>query len=440
MSKGTVGFALTILQRRLASSPEAIYQSLRRRRERLEAPATGRRSRTASDESLLLDEDDLADLDEATAEEVEELEEILIDQATTADTIAELRLEMETLRRLEEHAQQVRHSGLDRKWDELSGLLQEQAKMFDAQGQRRKLVIFTEHKDTLTYLTDRIRALLGQPEAVAVIHGGVQRKERRTVQQAFMQEKQVQVLIATDAAGEGINLQRAHLMVDTDLPWNPNRLEQRFGRIHRIGQTEVCHLWNLVAEQTREGDVYLTLLRKLERERGTLGGAVFDVLGKAIDGKTLRELMIEAIRDGDRPEVRARLHQVVEGALDRQRLETLIQERALSHDLMAYSQVQEIRHQMEQMEARRLQPYYIQLFFQQALELFGGRLRPRENGRYEITHVPAAIRRHAQALAYHDPVSTTYQRICFEKDASTLQDGKPPPPTLFVPAIPCWTR
>ena len=78
-------------------------------------------------------------------------------------------------------------------------------------------------------------------------------------------DPQVQVLLATDAAGEGINLQRAHLMVNYDLPWNPNRLEQRFGRIHRIGQTEVCHLWNLVADETREGDVYRRLLEKLEQ-------------------------------------------------------------------------------------------------------------------------------------------------------------------------------
>ena len=99
-------------------------------------------------------------------------------------------------------------------------------------------------------------------------------------QESFQHDPEVQVLLATDAAGEGINLQRAHLMVNYDLPWNPNRLEQRFGRIHRIGQTEVCHLWNLVAEETREGDVYRTLLEKLEEARKALGGQVFDVLGK----------------------------------------------------------------------------------------------------------------------------------------------------------------
>ena len=114
--------------------------------------------------------------------------------------------------------------------------------MFDAAGRRLKLVVFTEHKDTLTYLVERIGGLLGRPEAVVTIHGGVGREERKKAEERFKNDPDVDVLVATDAAGEGINLQRAHLMVNYDLPWNPNRLEQRFGRIHRIGQTEVCHL------------------------------------------------------------------------------------------------------------------------------------------------------------------------------------------------------
>jgi hypothetical protein len=179
-----------------------------------------------------------------------------------------------------------------------------------------KLVIFTEHRDTLNYLVNQITTLIGRPEAVVTIHGGMGREERKKAEEAFKQDVTVQVLIATDAAGEGINLQRAHLMVNYDLPWNPNRLEQRFGRIHRIGQTEVCHLWNLVAEETREGDVYLSLLKKLEIEQKALGGKVFDVLGKAIAGKELRELLIEAIRYGDRPDVKAKLDQVVGDRLD----------------------------------------------------------------------------------------------------------------------------
>ena len=129
------------------------------------------------------------------------------------------------------------------------------------------------------------------------------REERRKVQEAFTQDKDVLVLVATDAAGEGINLQRAHLMVNYDLPWNPNRIEQRFGRVHRIGQTEVCHLWNLVAEDTREGQVFQRLFEKLEEQRKALGDQVFDVLGEAFRGKSLRDLLIEAVRYGEQPDV-----------------------------------------------------------------------------------------------------------------------------------------
>ena len=98
------------------------------------------------------------------------------------------------------------------------------------------------------------------------------------------------MLVATDAAGEGINLQRAHLLVNYDLPWNPNRIEQRFGRVHRIGQTEVCHMWNLVADETREGQVYHGCSTRSQRCRLALGkGQVFDVLGEALPGHELRD-------------------------------------------------------------------------------------------------------------------------------------------------------
>src|ERR1700719_62540 len=171
-----------------------------------------------------------------------------------------------------------------------------------------KLVIFTEHRDTLSYLEQRVSTLLGRAEAVVCIHGGMGREERMKKQEAFRHDPEVKILLATDAAGEGINLQRAHLMVNYDLPWNPNRIEQRFGRIHRIGQTEGCHLYNLVAEETREGDVYKRLLEKLEMEREALGGGVFDILGQLFREQRLRDLLIEAIRYGDRPDVKAKLH------------------------------------------------------------------------------------------------------------------------------------
>ena len=397
---GTVGFALTILQRRLASSPEAIYQSLRRRRERLEKRMSRtrtlatRRSRSQPYGSgPELDDEDINDLEEAPENEVEATEEQILDQATAASTIAELKAEIATLTRLETLAADVRRSGQDTKWRELAHLLGEiftPAGLSDRLAEepppygagsapkatpspRQKLVLFTEHRDTLNYLERQIGSLLGRPQAVVMIHGGMGREDRRKAQESFLHDPEVQVLLATDAAGEGINLQRAHLMVNYDLPWNPNRLEQRFGRIHRIGQTEVCHLWNLVAEETREGDVYRRLLEKLEEARQALGGQVFDVLGKLqFEGRPLRELLIEAIRYGDQPEVRARLTRAIEHGVDRPHLQDLLEERALAHDAMDASRVARVREEMERAEARRLQPHYIESFFLEAFNRLGG--------------------------------------------------------------------
>lgn len=428
--RGTVGFALTILQRRLASSPEAIYQSLKRRRERLEKRLREEEQlrRGAEDRidlaPLPMTPEDIEELDDAPENEIEETEEQVVDQATAARTVAELRIEIGLLSDLEALALAVKRSRADRKWDELSRLLQSRAEMFDAHGHRRKLIIFTEHRDTLNYLTDRIRNLIGQIEAVATIHGAIGREDRKKVEAAFTQDKTVQVLVATDAAGEGINLQRAHLMVNYDLPWNPNRIEQRFGRIHRIGQTEVCHLWNLVAQDTREGEVYLTLLRKLEVERSALGGGVFDVLGKAIDGVELRRLLIEAIRYGDQPETKAKLTQVVETALDRDHLRSLLDERQLTHDSLDISRVQTIREEMERIEARRLQPHFIAAYFGEGFRLLGGAMREREPKRYEITHVPAHIRARDRIIGTGQAVLPSYERITFEKELINVP-GKP---------------
>ena len=354
--------------------------------------------------------------DEATAEETEELEEQLVDQASAASTIDELGLEIESLRQLEEQAAHVRELGADRKWNQLAELLRESPEMLDESGSRRKLVIFTEHRDTLNYLAGKLRQALGDHEAVVEIHGGMPRELRRRQEAAFKNDPAVSILVATDAAGEGINLQRAHLMVNYDLPWNPNRLEQRFGRIHRIGQTEVCHLWNLVASETREGDVYGTLLFKIGEETSALGGQVFDVLGRVEFGdRTLRELLVEAIRDGERPEVRARLREVVDQALDRPRLEELLAERALAAESLDKTKVAVVRDDMERASARRLQPHFVRAFFLEALRRLGGEAVEREAGRYEIRHVPASVRTNARDRGLR-VVLPRYERAVFEKD------------------------
>lgn len=442
---GTVGFALTILQRRLASSPEAIYQSLRRRRERLEfrlreLEIISRGGVVQSpDSGRDLTEEDIDELDDAPDAEVEQLEEEVLDQATAARSIAELKLEIATLKRLENLALRVRQSGEDRKWRELASLLGEiftpaaianrfaEARVPPYGGPEeetpkpigspaQKLVLFTEHRDTLSYLQSRISTLLGRPQSVVCIHGGMGREERLKMQEAFRHDPEVQVLLATDAAGEGINLQRAHLMVNYDLPWNPNRLEQRFGRIHRIGQTEVCYLWNLVAEETREGEVYITLLKKLDEARKALGGQVFDVLGKVqFEGKPLRELLIEAIRYGERPDVRAKLSQRVATAFDTSMLKDLLDDQALVKEMMDATRVQRIREDMERADARRLQPHYIESFFLEAFQRLGGSAKQREPRRYEVTHVPAAVRNRDRLIGLGEPVMPRYERIAFEK-------------------------
>ena len=434
-SRGAVvGFALTTLQRRLASSPEAIYQSLARRRRRLENRVAEERIRRRGaqvaaelglpklpDEFRAVDED--FDVDDLPDGELEELEEELVDEASAARTIAELEYEIATLTGLEELAHRSRHSGTDRKWEELSSLLQHTPEMFDAYGNRRKLIIFSEHRDTLNYLVDKLRALLGRAESVVAIHGGMPREERRKVQEAFVQDKDVLVLVATDAAGEGINLQRAHLMVNYDLPWNPNRIEQRFGRVHRIGQTEVCHLWNLVADDTREGQVFQRLFQKLDEQRKALGDQVFDVLGEAFRGESLRDLLIQAIRYGEQPLVRARLKEVVDATVG-EALREVVHERALVSDVMTMADVERIRDEMERAEARKLQPHFIRSFFLQAFGLLGGSVREREPGRFEITHVPAELRRRDRQLGLGAPLLRRYERVTFEKDLIAAE-GRP---------------
>ena len=440
--RGTVGFALTQLQRRLASSPEAIYQSLKRRRKRLESrleemKLVARGHSIKKDIAQTLGEytvqrqidlpENFDELDEElSAEEYELYADQVVDQATSAETIPELEAEILILKDLEHQALGVVQSGNDKKWEELSHLLQDQPEMYTESGSRRKLIIFTEHKDTLNYLVGRIRGMLGNPEAVITIHGGVNRDDRRKAQEEFRNNRDVQVLVATDAAGEGVNLQNANLMVNYDLPWNPNRLEQRFGRIHRIGQTEVCHLWNLIASETREGEVFQRLFDKIEIEKQALGGKVFDILGEVFEGKSLKDLLVEAIRSSESDEARHAYQESFFGkALDTEHLKEILRRNALVEQHMSLEDLYAVKEEMEKAEARKLQPYFIRAFFTEAFQNLTGEMRPREAGRYEVRHVPASIRERDRIIGEsRTPVLKKYERICFEKDLVRAQ-GKP---------------
>lgn len=435
--KGNVGFALTQLQRRLASSPQAIYTSLSRRRKKLESRLEELQLKARADvlrENLgeyavkrQIDVPENLDdaSDELSADEYEILADQVVDQATAAETIPELQAEIIILRELEDQAAKVVQSRSDRKWEEFSRLLQDEPEMLTPEGRRRKLIVFTEHRDTLNYLLLRIRDTLGKEEAVVTIHGGTNRDERRKIQEAFRNDPDVLVLVATDAAGEGVNLQNANLMVNYDLPWNPNRMEQRFGRIHRIGQREVCHLWNLVAAQTREGEVFKRLLEKLDIEREALGGRVFNVLGEAFEDVSLKQLLIDAIRYGEQPETRARMEQVIDKALDTQHLKDLMSRNALVENHMSLDDLYAIREEMDKAEARKLQPHFISAFFREAFRVVGGELRDRESGRYEVRHVPADVLERDRVIGHtRTPVLKKYERICFEREQRTIY-GKP---------------
>ena len=440
--RGTVGFALTQLQRRLASSPEAIFQSLKSRRKRLESRLDEMKLRARGhsvqkgvaetfDEYTVKRKIDLPDnfdeLDEElNAEEYERYADQVVDQATAAETIPELAAEILILKDIEHQARGVVQSGNDKKWEELSQLLQERPEMYTESGSRRKLIIFTEHKATLIYLVSRIQDMLGRPEAVIAIHGGVNRDDRRKAQEEFRNNRDVQVLVATDAAGEGVNLQNANLMVNYDLPWSPNRLEQRFGRIHRIGQREVCHLWNLIASETREGEVFQRLFDKIEIEKKALGGKVFDILGEVFEGRSLKDLLVEAIRSSESDEARRAYQESFFGkALDTEHLQEILRRNALVEQHMSLEDLYAVKEEMEKAEARKLQPYFIRAFFSEAFKNLSGAMRSREAGRYEVRNVPASIRERDRIIGEsRTPVLKKYQRICFEKDLVSVH-GKP---------------
>ena len=434
-----VGFALAGLQRRLASSPAAIYHSLRRRRDRLAEQASELRRLAASGrpvpvidlpKGVKLAELEEFDFDDYGAAEREDLELFVIDAATAAQSADELDIEVQELEELVALADGVRASGIDTKWIELRALLR--SEHFAAAGTDRssgagdgsppapKLIVFSEHKDTLDYVADRIAAELGRPEAVVRIHGGIKRRDRRSVQDRFRVDPTVRVLVATDAAGEGVNLQVANMMVNYDLPWNPNRIEQRFGRIHRIGQQLPCHLWNLVAHRTREGQVFERLFEKIEQQRTVYGDQVYDVLGDAQINTSLRDLLLQAIVADTDPAHAAWMDEVIEADIGQQ-MQEVLDERALVAGLADPAANDKIRRDMEVARARKLQPWFVESFFTEALRLYGGRITGREHGRFEVTRVPAAVRSHADPArgAVHD----RYERVTFDK--ASIQPGRP---------------
>ena len=303
-------------------------------------------------------------------------------------------------------------------------MLRETEEMQDPNTNRlKKLIVFTEHRDTLDYLVNKLRNLFGQEEAVVDIHGGIKMERRRFVQERFTHDPDVVVLVATDAAGEGINLQSAHLMVNYDLPWNPNRIEQRFGRIHRIGQTEVCRMWNMVARGTREGEVFETLFDKLEAQRRALGGKVFDVLGEAFADTPLRDLLIQAITQENPQLEKMRLMSKIDDAVSKQTKEIIKRQSLLHNTSLDQAACEQLRDALDRAVGYRLQPSYVRRFFLEAFKEFGGNVTSCEENRYQVARVPQALI-HKGGQYGCGQVQKSYERICFDRDAVVIS-GKP---------------
>jgi superfamily II DNA or RNA helicase len=399
----TASFALSTLQRRAASSTRAIRRTLQRRVERiekaLEDPAAYLRSRSEFQASVMSEGEELEDFDEATRWELEEqaLNEWL------PDTVAELEHERDVLRPLLALAEEVERKRIDRKLNELLDVVHNLGLKHD---RRKQLLIFTEHKDTLDYLVDT----LSSEFEVAQIHGQMKLPDR--IEQERLFRDTAQIMVATEAAGEGINLQFCHLMVNYDIPWNPNRLEQRMGRIHRIGQTDDVYIFNLVAISTREGYVLNVLLRKMENMGIALGDKVFDVVGQAI-GRNLREV-IQAVIAGDitkeaavlsfggdevDPETRARAEELLQNALARHHLDWETE-----------------RDRVARAEERRLPPRYFERFFEDAIRYAGGKVTKRlDVGTWRVDRSPDALVARSRATPGLRLIHPDYKRLTFDK-------------------------
>ena len=427
----SVGFALTILQRRLASSPLAIWQSLKRRRARLQERLDEARQNAGAFARILpfeelgqLDDDDLDVVEEGQpASELESLSDQVSERSSAASNLDELEKEIKTLTSLEHQAQALHTSGVDQKWQGLAELLRDEELLRQEDGSLRKLIIFTEHRDTLSYLRRRLQDLPGRIGIIDEIHGGTPHPRRRKIQRRFQEDPEFTILVATDAAGEGINLHSAHLMVNYDLPWNPNRLEQRFGRIHRIGQKEVCYLWNLVTGDTREGEVYQRLLEKMDIANRALNDTVFDVLGAAFSGRTLRDLMIEAVREVNQQVVSERIDQRMDEEVANMKLKQRVQRQSHLTDILGIQDVSRTRDELERAEIYRLQPHYLSAFCKETLEHYGGTLLQRGNAEFHIGRVPLPIWRYVQKYKLSG-VSTKYNQISYNNDQIPTNDSQ----------------
>ncbi|MFH1926952.1 MAG: helicase-related protein [Chloroflexota bacterium] len=406
----SISFALMILQRRLTSSAHAIYRSLQRRKGRmeelLELPDKIREEREDYMRARSLTAEEIEDLPEEDRALIEER----ISHLTIAQNIDDVKAEIEQLDGLIARAQVVLGQEIESK---LVGLRDNVLTHLNG----RKLLIFTEFKDTLNYLAGDGKQ--GRPLGklhewgydVITIDGSMGMDARIAAEHAF--RDRAQILVATEAAGEGINLQFCSLMVNYDIPWNPNRLEQRMGRIHRYGQDREVFVWNMIAQDTREGQILLRLFEKLNKMREALGDRVFDIIGEILPGTRLDELLRDAIFSQRRMEE-------IEGfieAVDEVSLRRTLEEVFLTGLATRHIDYAALRRESLEAEENRLVPEYVGDYFRRAMRRLGGSVKPRGE-LFTVDSVPYDVRRWSEDYGFkttYGQIFREYRHITFDK-------------------------
>ena len=398
-----VTFALIILQRRLASSVYALLKSLERRKQRLEDVFKIVRNSSEDQTEDVPDPDEIEELSEEERWKFEEMWETL----SLASNSAEMGEEIEIVEKLIQDSQRILKGGHEVKVNRLKETLSE----LNGKYPGTKILIFTESKDTLLYLKDKIE---NWGYSVTVIHGGMNLEEKILAEKTFKNESQI--MVATEAAGEGINLQFCNFMINFDLPWNPNRLEQRMGRIHRYGQTKEVYVYNLIASNTREGQVLQRVFDKLNEIRKAMqSDKVFDVIGDVFYGKDLTELMLEAAAstrgmDEILEDVDININADYILGLKKNLGESL------ATKYIDYTRLKDLK--QKAME-NKLIPEYTEAFFKRAFEHINGKLKVRKDGLVSIESIPFEIISIADSENFrkkYGKMLRSYPKVTFDKD------------------------
>ena len=391
LNRSAARLAMTVFQRRLVSSTYALLRSFERRIEKLDDLIEGVRSGRISRDALhamqqrlqhLTDVFDETTADEESSEDGREQHEVAEDKllgGVVATSLAELEAERSQVEALLTLARGVEERGEESKFDRLCELIR------DPDYENEKVIIFSEHRDTLDYIVRRLQGI-GYTDQIAMIHGGMPYTERENQVEAF--RERCRFLVATDAAGEGINLQFCWLMVNYDIPWNPARLEQRLGRIHRYKQRhDPVIILNLVAAKTREGRVLATLLDKLEKIRKELrSDKVFDVIGMQFEGVSLKEIILRATVDEDTDGAIAQ----IEGLLTPEQIKARSDAResllATGGDVAIHLEREQRR--LADEEFLHLLPGYVAHFIEQSAPLLGAKIDGDLHQAFRFTALP----------------------------------------------------